>query len=195
MRTRAAAVLVVVVAVVAWAKPAAAKGMSSATIEGEGIAEPLAYKMGGGGDLAYDSGVYELIWETSPSYALDRSPTDDLGPKVTIRWMLMGPNGDVPVLQDVYPYADGGPVTFVAAGQPMWDGSRTSGGWFRAPARLTTTLVDLGVPARTALEPARSGADPMPWAPIGASVVAMVVLVTALAVIWRRRGQVAPAAG
>jgi hypothetical protein len=195
MRTSAAVVVAVVAVVLGFmAGPASAKGASGGTLDGEGMETPIAVPA----DLTDDTGLYEQIWEASPSRAVDAAPTDDLGPRLRITWSLMGPNGEVPVVQELYPYAEGGPVTFVAAGQPMWEGARTNGGWFRAPARLITTLADLGVPARSALEPASTGGGSTTtttWAPIGASVVVVLGLGAALALLTRRRGEAAPAAG
>jgi hypothetical protein len=53
--------------------------------------------------------------------------------------------------QDAYPLAAGGPVTFTAAGQPVL-GTRTTGGWYRAPDTFRSLLTSLGVPGLTAAE-------------------------------------------
>ncbi len=44
---------------------------------------------------------------------LDEAPPGDLGPQYTIDWMLAGPSGDDLVTQDLYPYAENGPVTYL----------------------------------------------------------------------------------
>lgn len=178
------------------------KGMAAATIEGPGLAEPIVVF---GKDpvpearwFVEDTGVYELIWPTEPTGRLATAPTADLGPRLTVRWLLMGPDGDIPIAQDVYPHADGGPVTHVAPGQPTFEGTATIGGWYRSPARLLDALDALGVPGRAALVRAAAGVGERGerrWEPIGASLLAMIVLGGALKVAGRRRGEVAPAAG
>jgi hypothetical protein len=177
----------VVLAALAWAAPASAKGVTGGTIEGEGIDATISAPS----DLSVDAGVYELIWESSDSARLDAAPAADLGPRFTITWLLMGPNGDVPIVQDVYPYAVGGPVTHIEPGQPMWEDARTLGGWATVSERFVTRLEALGV-SRPA-PPVPSGGTAR--APIGASVAAMVLLGIGLALVARRRGEVAPAAG
>jgi hypothetical protein len=188
MRTKTAAVLAVLVTlVVAGATPAGAKGATGGTIDGEGIDDAIAVPA----DLSGESGLYELIWETDGATRLAAAPTDDLGPRLVITWMLMGPNGDVPIEQEVYPYAASGPVTYVAPGQPMWESARTLGGWATAPQGLVMRLEALGVSRSAAV----AGGGGTEWAPIGASVMAMAALGIGVTLLSRRRGEVAPAAG
>lgn len=197
MWTKAVVAIVTVLLALGSTSPASAKGMAGGTIEGDGIATPIdvfSTDVPGAANLVNETGVYETVWEASPSHALDAAPTDVLGPVFTIRWSLMGPNGDVPVVQDVYPYAEGGPVTHTAAGQPLWDGGHTVGGWFRSPERLVARFEALGVPTLASLSVADGGVGTH-WAPIGASLVAVLLLGSGLAMASRRRREVAPAAG
>ena len=50
------------------------------------------------------------------------------------------------IRQDVYPYANGGAVTYMKPGQSIFD-MTTHGGWYRDPA-LKRTLVSSGLPAK-----------------------------------------------
>jgi hypothetical protein len=192
-------VLVSLVALLALASPAHAKGPSEGVLEGEGLDAPIVIGWGegtpGGDRVIEDVGFFEATFGMVPSRMLDDPPTDDLGPRLTLRWTVPGPDGlDDEIVQDLYPYADGGPVTYTPAGQAFFEADRTKGGWFRGPERLLTTLTALGLPEEDALAPAGGGGG-TGWVPIGASLGAVVLLGVGLAVASRRRAEVAPAAG
>ena len=197
MRTKVA-VVIALVALVALAAPAQAKGPSEGTIEGEGLDTPIAITWGegtpGGDRLIEDVGFFEATFGMIPSRMVDEAPTDDLGPELTIRWTVPGPAGVDEIVQDLYPYAEGGPLTYTPAGQPFFEIERTKGGWFRGPERLLETLSTLGVPDEDALVSSGGGGGSA-WAPIGASLGAVVLLGVGLTVASRRRPEVAPAAG
>jgi hypothetical protein len=157
---RALAVLVLALLLAAVPTAAQAKGATAATISGggpgglpggpitiEGDGEP-----GSGTDLANladAAGVWALLFEDGPGGELAAAPaTADRGPRYTITWTF--PNGagtEDKVRQSVWPYAAGGPLTFMASGQPVLDGT-TKGGWFKATDTLRQTLVTLGLPSR-----------------------------------------------
>jgi len=203
MRTKTVAFLLIVAgALVALVAPAAAKGPSEGTIEGEGLDAPIAIGDGegtpGGDELIGDVGFFEVTFGQIPSRALASAPTEDLGPRLTLRWVVPGPDGrDDIIVQDLYPYAAGGPLTYTEPGQAFFETEQTIGGWFRAPEQLVTTLQELGVPSLDALTGAGGAGDGRRtrWAPIGASLLAVLLLGAGLAVFGRRRGEVAPAAG
>ena len=175
--------------VLALAAPAFAKGPGGATIDGDGIDAPIVVEDLGA--LVGDTGWSAAIFEQVPDPMLDEAPTSDLGPAVTIRWDVPGPDGSGDVIeQRVHPYADGGPLVYTRPGQRLFGSEQARGGWFRAPTRLVGTLQALGVPDRGALE-AGAGRS---WAPIGASLGAVVLLGAGLALVARRRGDVVPAA-
>ena len=80
---------------------------------------------------------------------LPAGPSGDLGPKLTIRYVVPGGDGKTfHVSQDVYPYAKGGAVTYMRPNQPIF-GMGTRGGWYRAYG-LKRTLIRQGLPARAA---------------------------------------------
>jgi hypothetical protein len=151
MRIRAAFVLaLVVVAITSGA--AHGKGAVSANINGPGLGGGV--RMGGGGEsgsgtrlgaLADSSGFWAQTYGAQPSPLLGRRPPGDLGPSYEVRY-AMEPGGGSVIVQHIYPFADGGPLTFMVAGQRFWTTEQTKGGWFRASSNLVSTLRSLGVP-------------------------------------------------
>jgi hypothetical protein len=150
------------------------------------------------------AGFFPAAMGQTPDPMLSTAPDDLLGPKLSITWRI--PDGDpVPgtVRQDLYLYAEGGPLTYTAPGQQFLGSERTRGGWFRTPAALVSRWAVFGLPPRSALEadagppaalPARpSGAgDRGSWpliAVIAAAAVGGVVL-TFFRVASRRRAHV-----
>jgi hypothetical protein len=159
---------------------AQAKGATAATISGGGPGGlpggPIHLKgdgePGSGTDLANlaeQAGMWSLLFEDGQPANLDTPPPAAMrGPSYTITWTF--PNGagsSDKVRQRVWPYAAGGPVTYLAPGQPVLD-TRTEGGWFRATDSLRLTLIGLGLPKRPALAaaaPAATAAAPAPASP------------------------------
>jgi hypothetical protein len=138
-----------------------AKGVSAATISGGGPGGlpdgPITLKGNGEpgsgtdlGMLAEGTGVFLVMFEDD-SEALPAAPTDRLGPRYTITWTMaddLGKNNKI--LQHVYPYAAGGPVTFMPPGQPVFD-TNTTGGWYQGFDALRAQLIELGLPNRDPL--------------------------------------------
>jgi hypothetical protein len=208
MRRRALAFLALLLAAVPTA--AQAKGASAATISGGGPGGlpggPIELKgdgePGAGTDLANlaeAAGVFALLWEDGQSGALAAAPTTRRGPRYTITWTF--PNGDGGenlVRQSVWPYAAGGPVTFMATGQKVLDGT-TKGGWYRAGDNLRQQLVTLGLPDRqppatprpatpSAATPAPAPApSPAVWPWVAAGTGVLLLAVVAGALFLRRR--------
>ena len=121
---------------------AQAKGASAATISGGGSGGlpggPISMKgdgePGSGSNLstlAENAGMWALLFEDGAPGALEAAPVPaaQRGPRYTITWTF--PNGagtEDKVRQFVWPYAAGGPVTYLAPGQKVLD-TRTEGGW------------------------------------------------------------------
>jgi hypothetical protein len=183
--------------VVALAGPAQAKGIQSATITGPGLDEPIDFSPpdGDGGDLAALTAVWEAMpGQPQPPALMDEAPTGQLGPQYRITWrFLTGPDDVTAIRQDLYPYADGGPLVHTPAGQPIFDQS-TPGGWREAPVALRDRLRSLGVPEAGDV-PAPS-ADSSQWPAVftvATAVVALAGVGGAVAVRRaRRRERVAP---
>jgi hypothetical protein len=190
---------------------AQAKGVSAATISGGGPGGlpggPITLKgdgePGSGTDLgmlAQGAGVFAVMFEDG-SEALPAAPTDRLGPRYTITWTMADDLGKGrKVVQHVYPYAAGGPVTFMPPGQPVLD-TTTTGGWYQGFDGLRAQLIALGLPNRDPLpqptpkvtpaptpQPApATPATPAPAWPRLAAVAAGFLVLTAGAVLTLRR--------
>ncbi|MGH8875360.1 MAG: hypothetical protein ACRDVM_08955, partial [Acidimicrobiia bacterium] len=123
-------------------------GPGNGTIDGEGLAAPIGVESHRGleGDhwrLVEQSGYSAATFGMVPDPMMGSPPAGELGPKLVIAWEVGGPEGAI--LQELYPYAEGGPVTYVAPGQTHWDGVPVRGGWYRASPDLLTTLASLGL--------------------------------------------------
>jgi hypothetical protein len=180
MRRRVLAMFVLALLLAAVPTAARAKGASAATISGGGPGGlpggPITLKgdgePGSGTDLsslAEEAGVFALLFEDGPGGELAAAPdATRRGPRYTITWTF--PNGagtEDKVRQSVWPYAAGGPLTFMASGQPVLDGT-TKGGWYRATDILRQTLITLGLPSRQPLAapaPTPAPASPDPASP------------------------------
>ena len=163
----------------AVAAPAAAKGPAEATITGPGLDGPVRLDAETAMTVMELSGFWPATYQQTPNPLLPARPKGDLGPRYRVVYAVMGPNEQTfPVAQDVYPFTRGGPVTHVAAGQPLFD-QPTRGGWFRAPSSLRRTLASLGV--RKAASPKASASKGVgaAWAlaPLAALALAAVPLV------------------
>jgi hypothetical protein len=212
MRRRTLAVLGIAVLLVAVPTVARAKGASAATISGGGSGGlpggPITLKgdgePGSGTDLANladQAGVFTLLFEDGSGGELEAVPTGRRGPRYTITWTF--PNGqgtDDTVRQSVWPYAAGGPLTYMASGQPVLE-SRTKGGWYRASDSLRQNLVSLGLPDRQPLaasapapaapapEPATPAPSPSPavWPRVAAGLGLLLLLAVGGTLLLRRR--------
>lgn len=191
----------VFLALAALLLPAAAlaKGPSEAKIEGPGLDRAVVVKGGGEspgaplGDLTEAAGFFPAVFNQQPDPMLATRPKGDLGPKYTITYGVPGPNNDFStVRQDLYPYAEGGPVTYMRPGQPIFETERTRGGWYRASSALTDTLIDAGLPATA---PPGGTSDGREWPQVGlvALLAALLLALLAGALVMRRRTGTAPA--
>jgi hypothetical protein len=216
MKPRVLAVAVLAALLLAIPTAAQAKGATSATISGGGPGGlpggPITLKGNGEpgsstdlGMLAEGSGLYTVVFGDDPNAVLQAAPTDRLGPRYTITWTFPDPNGgkDRKVVQRVYPYAAGGPVTFTPAGQPVLD-MTTRGGWYQGFDSFRAQLIELGLPNHKPLTPATPAAktpspapaatpaatapSPAPaWPRLAAVAAAFLAIAAAAAVALRRR--------
>jgi hypothetical protein len=147
--------ILVLTAIAALVMPATgyAKGPSGASINGPGTGSGL--KIGGDGEsggtplggLTQDAGFFPAVWGQQPDPMLKDPPKGTLGPKYTITYTVPGPAIEPSKLkQDVYPYAQPYPVTYMKAGQTFWGSNKTHGGWFVSTAALKTSLISAGLP-------------------------------------------------
>jgi hypothetical protein len=145
---------VVLVAAVALLVPAsaAAKGPSEAKITGPGLSSALTITGVGEGDpttdlgvLVAEAGFFPQTFGQSPSPLLRARPAG-LGPLYIVTYTIPGPTTST-LEQELYPFAAGGPVSFMRPGQKFWHTQRTIGGWYRGSAQLRTMLVRAGMPS------------------------------------------------
>ena len=119
---------------------------------------------------------------------LDERPAGDLGPKYTVTYVMPGPNNEVDhLVQDVYPYAERDPVTYVAPGQRFFGTERTRGGWYVSTTALKDILVAAGLPPNA---PTGGDGRGFPWTLVGVlSALVVAVAVGALSAVRIRRGR------
>jgi len=208
MRRRALALMAAVgVAVLVWASPAMAKGPDQATITGPGLDAPIVVsgwgEPGSGGNLAGladGSGLFLVMFPSSSSdpRVVAEAPAGPLGPRYELAYRLPdGTETGTMVRQDLYPLAEGGPVTYTEAGQ-LAMGSPTLGGWYRASASFGAVLEQLGLPSSPVggrvppvVQPEpqpRPAPRAIPWLPIAAAgLVVLLVVAGVLFRVWRSR--------
>src|SRR5262249_53797583 len=121
-----------------FAPAASAKGPSAASITGPGLSSPVAIDGYGEGDsstplgiLVTEGGFFPQVFGGSPSPRLRSKPAGSLGSRYVVTYEVPGGSSPQPdrLRQDLYPYARGGPVTYMAADQVFWGNFRTVGGW------------------------------------------------------------------
>ena len=169
---------------------ALAKGASEAVLRGPGLSSPLRFtgngEPGTAGRLARvaeASGVFAAMFGQRPNPLRDERPPGDLGPRFTLTYVVPGPVGDDEIIQAVYPYAQGGPVTYTAPGQDFFEVEKTKGGWLRASSGLKTLLVSQGLPrhfvgAAKPASPASSSGSDWSWVLLLVTIGAMVGIVS-----------------
>ena len=187
--------LVAAVAAVALCLPAlaAAKGPSSATLSGPGIDGAVAIQGNGEGGagplgtLVMEGGFFPLVFGGEPNPTTRTPPQGDLGTAYTLRYVVPGP--DIPphrLVETVYPFAKPMPVLHMQAGQVVWSGQTTRGGWFVAALTVKAALRQSGLPAAPP-----SGGSGFFWSPGAFAAIAagslLVLLLVAGAVLAVRR--------
>jgi hypothetical protein len=131
---------------------ALAKEPSVASISGPGFEKTLRapendnFTSTALGRLTDATGFFPAAVGQSPDPMLPGRPAGSLGPRYTTFWTVPVPGHTHRVRQDLYPYAEGGALTYMKPGQPIYE-SRTVGGWYRAYG-LKQELVRLGLAAR-----------------------------------------------
>jgi hypothetical protein len=172
--------------------PGLAKGATEASIVGPGLDSAVKLYAAGPGlrlqRLTDASGFFPAVFARTPDPMLDEQPEGALGRRYTITYTMPGPNRTrYRIEQDLYPFAEPGPVTHVAPGQRYFGTRETRGGWFVAGAVLSRQLVAAGVPSEP---PASADDDTFPWATtsgIAALAAALALALTVAVALLRRR--------
>jgi hypothetical protein len=151
---------------------------------------PLAGDEGSGtlGELVQGGGFFAVTFGQTPDLRAAERPTGTLGPGYTVTYVVPGPNGESDRLrQDVYPFAEPAPVTYMAPGQEFFGTERTVGGWYVGADSLRDALLAAGLPESP---PAGPDGDGFPWPVAGAlsALAAALAAVLGAAVLARRRG-------
>ena len=155
----------IVIVVLALPATALGKGPSRASIAGPGLTTIRTSGAEGSAtpfwSLVRAAGWFEAVW--GPSH-LPKTPSQgDLGPRYTITWTVPSSSR---LHQDVYPYAEHYPITYMPSGQKIW-GTPVRGGWFVGGAKLSKALARVGVPAEAPQPPPPPAAshEPPPQGP------------------------------
>jgi hypothetical protein len=153
MKTRARfATVAALAAALVLPATADAKGPSVARITGPGLTTPLTINGNGEGGnstnlglLVDASGFFPQTFGQSPNPLLREQPAvPQLGARYMVTYTVPGPTTST-LRQELYPYASGGPISYMEPGQAIWD-MKTHGGWYRASSELQGMLVDAGLP-------------------------------------------------
>lgn len=153
MRLARRVITIVALALAVLPGTAFAKGASEATLTGRGLDTPI--RLEGNGEpgaparlarLGELSGIYAAMFGETRVPLQDKRPTEDLGPGFDLTYVVPGPSEEAELSQVVYPYAEGGPVTYTESGQSFFETERTEGGWFQASDGLKSLLVSEGLP-------------------------------------------------
>lgn len=86
--------------------------------------------------------LYDGLWGDGERVA---RPTGDLGPRITALWLFSrGAAEGLPIVQYLYPFAEGGPVGLIPGGQAFFGGDRVVEAWFSVADALTDDLAAVG---------------------------------------------------
>jgi hypothetical protein len=196
--------VVAVLAPLTLVAPAEAKGPQAIVISGPGI-ESTRITYANARDAYSTILDHAFPWPGTHIPALQgKPPLDELGPMYVVTYRMPpshAPTGKVQ--QSIYPFADGGPVTFTPPGQQML-GMRVNGGWHQESSVLTEAMRDLGadphapgtlpaiVPAAQAATDPADSESAWPWIAAGAAGVGVLIGAGAL---WRTRHRPSEHAG
>jgi hypothetical protein len=160
--TRLAILPLLILLVLLGAAPAVAKGPIDVTVSGPGVDSVRIDAVSAPGgvtvqSLADRSGLFAIYGAEPLGPAPDLS-TEELGPRFTLTWGLGEEAADgAPIVTHVYPFAAGGPWSFVPDGQSLFGGP-VGDGWIGTDPSLTKLLVRLGAERPGATTGATTGA-------------------------------------
>ena len=174
---------------------ALAKGASDAKITGPGLGSGITLagegQVGGGQlmQLAEAAGFFPAVFATSPNPMLTVRPQGELGPRYTITYTMPGPSGMDELRQDLYPYAEPGPVAYTEPGQRFFGTEETVGGWYVASSVLKDSLVAAGLPDTP---PVGGSGSQVPWTIVGFVAAVVAALVAGVVAVLRGRRRLGP---
>ena len=188
----------------ALASQALAKGLepAEARITGPGLEKPIVLRDpdGPGGTGGTTLGLFAgqtLSYSYEDRSRMVQKPAEDLGPRYTVHWRLRPMEGGdtVTLRQDLFPYAQGGPVVFLPDSRRARRSHLTSG-WLRPTPTLLTNLQAYGLPERapgsaSSLEESGDETEPSFLAPIAGTGSIALVGLGVFFVMRRRSGPAA----
>ena len=183
------ALLVLAVAGLVLPATALAKGPSEARITGPGLSKAIVItgeETDGSPimDLVDATGFFPAAFGQSPNPMTSR-PTGPLGARYSIDYTVPGGNMTTfKIHQDAYPYAKPYSVTYMKAGQPIFD-METKGGWF-TDTRLKEILVAHGLAKSVPTSSSSSSAGFLSTGKLGALVLVLLVLGGTFVLLRRR---------
>ena len=183
MRRHLTAISVALALALAIAGPVAAWDSVSVAITSDRGGAPIAMT---GGDV-----VPALL--VAPT--LDARPAGDLGPRFTVTY-TMAPSARAVAIQELYPYAPGGPVSYTSTDGSIADHPYAAG-WRQADASVFQAMVDAGLPATDAANApitSSTGTFSEPFLPIIVGLLVVAAVAAVLVPQLRRRGEQHPAA-
>jgi hypothetical protein len=133
---------------------ASAKGPGSIEVIGPGLNEPIRVDRVGntsspGGQLVQAAGFFQSFAPFATgarAAAMATSPPGGArGSRYVVTYFLSS-DREERVRQEVYPFAEGGPLVYTPAGQEVYGVASPTGGWRRVDPLLIDLLVSLGVP-------------------------------------------------
>lgn len=182
------------IVLLALALPASAfaKGPSAASISGPGLTTIRIAGAEGSTTRFWRFVEAAGFFEAAYGPRLPKTqPEGDLGRRYTITWKVPSSNR---LYQDIYPYAQPNPVTYMSPEQTIYD-AKVKGGWFVGGVKLKKALAQIGVPTEVPQQqqPPHAGHEP----PVHASgsglsaraigAIAAGAVVVALAVLFAIR--------
>jgi len=190
-------VLLIVLVALALPASALAKGPSAASIAGSGLTTIRIAGAEGSATRFWRFVEAAGFFEAAYGPRLPKTqPDGDLGPRYTITWKVPSSNR---LYQDVYPYAEPYPVTYMSPEQTIY-GSKVKGGWFVGGVKLKKALALIGVPTEAPQPPPSARHEPPAQASgsglsardvgaIAAGAVILLVLAVLLAIHAMRRSR------
>lgn len=170
---------------------ASAKGPRDAELTGPGLDEPIRLdrdvrapgQMTEVTELTELTGLFSAFSFPARTALTPTAPPGELGPRYVATYHLVGPEDDVPIRQELYPFAERGPVVFTPSGQSLYGMGPSEGGWQQANPSLTRFLVSAGIPTPAELELRQRPARAERPTPLVLSLGGVALLLTTVAVV------------
>jgi hypothetical protein len=140
----------------------------------------------GGATISMTGGIIVPTLLVTP--ALAGRPAGDLGPKFTAVY-TMAPSSRAVATQELYPYAQGGPVSFTSTSGAIAEHPYAPG-WRQADASVFQAMVDAGLPASAPANPPATnltGSVGSAYLPVIFGLLALVAVAVAFLPLLRRR--------